>query len=153
MCALSSNTSLLFRFWVLLCSCYFWAFSYLWACFANFLPSLFGCIRSLSWIAWSSASSMLCDVGFLPALGTEVLLAEGLRDSGFGYSLVYDGCISFMVLLLKLTGLFLGLSSLRLAPGAGDLRPFGFLKALFLDFRTFKSLRMLSMLAETFVFD
>ena len=92
-------------------------------------------------------------MGFLPALGTEVLPAEGLRGSGFGYSLFYDGCISFMVLLLKLIGLFLGLSSLRLAPGAGDLRPFVFLKALFLDFRTFKSLRMLSMLAETFVFD
>jgi len=92
-------------------------------------------------------------MGFLPALGTEVLLAEGLRDGSFGYSLVYAGCANFMVLLLKLTGLFLGLSSLRLAPGAGDLRPFGFLKALFLDFRTFKSLRMLSMLAETFVLD
>jgi hypothetical protein len=86
----------------------------------------------------------------LPALGTEVLLAEGLRDNCFGYSLICDGCAIFMALLLKLTGLFLGLSSLRLAPGAGDLRPFGFLKALFLDFRTFKSLRMLSMLAETF---
>ena len=69
-------------------------------------------------------------MGFLPALGTEVLLAEGLRGGCFGYSLVYAGCANFMVLLLKLTGLFLGLSSLRLAPGAGDLRPFGFLKAL-----------------------